>query len=189
MKRLLLALSLTSVVSQANQCSHFEEGSEEADNCNYVCNVGTTDASIFMCEIASQTSTVQILHYIGSCLDWIDQPDFSGSDCLQYVIQPFFNELSAGAVTQEAYDAALQAQTTAEAAAATAAAALQAAQDDAEADLAQKQDELHTAQDTLANAAEVCPEVQSAGGVYSVGPLDCDRIHSVYQNNQCCGTC
>ena len=85
-------------------------------------------------------------------------------------------------------------------AAATAAAALQAAQaeaDDAalqaqsnaEAAALQAQDELDAADALLAKAAEVCPEVQSAGGVYSVGPLDCDRIHSVYQNNQCCGTC
>jgi hypothetical protein len=46
------------------------------------------------------------------------------------------------------------------------------------------------AADTLASAAEACPEVQlDQNGDYSVGPLDCDRIHSVYQNNQCCGTC
>jgi hypothetical protein len=49
---------------------------------------------------------------------------------------------------------------------------------------------LTAADATLAQAAQVCPEVQlGQNGDYSVGPLNCDRIHSVYQNNQCCGTC
>ena len=49
---------------------------------------------------------------------------------------------------------------------------------------------LTAANATLALAAQVCPEVQlGQNGDYSVGPLNCDRIHSVYQNNQCCGTC
>ena len=61
--------------------------------------------------------------------------------------------------------------------------------DDAAASIAACTASLTAADALLAKAAEVCPEVQLVGDVYSVGPLNCDRIHSVYQNNQCCGTC
>ena len=62
--------------------------------------------------------------------------------------------------------------------------------DDAAASIAACTASLTAADATLAQAAQVCPEVQlGQNGDYSVGPLNCDRIHSVYQNNQCCGTC
>jgi len=139
-----------------------------------------------MCEIASRTSDPVIMDFLMGCIDYFrgsipDTPDSTLSQNCDFpydflvdtVIRPVFNEAAATA-------------------AATAATELQAVQDAAAmaAEKAQQaQDDADAAQATLALAAQVCPEVQSADGVYSVGPVDCDRIHSVYQNNQCCGTC
>lgn len=202
MKRLLLLLSLTSAVSGSNKCQHLTEGTTAAVTCNTACNTDDVDSSyeyLFMCEVASRTSDMTIFLHFHFCFT-AAHDTFHGADCLHNVINPFMSELSAGAVTQEEYNAALRAKTNAETAATAAADALQEAQADVQAAQADAGDALQEAQDDaaqaadaadaiLASAAEVCPEVQLADGSYSVGPLDCDRIHSVYQNNQCCGTC
>jgi len=131
MQRLLLLLSLTSVVSESDKCSHLQGYLHTI--CNRHCDAVDSYVALFLCEIANRTSTHGRMSATLFCLPGAGQgvSGFFGPECLEYVIQPFMTELSAGAVTQQEYNAALQAKANAEATALQAQADLDAAQTDA----------------------------------------------------------